>query len=117
MAKQSVMLKRRRTNVGTQELNQDTVSTKTKKVESQSPVCVLHDFFLHFQPNVQNEKEGDEINTNGSYTDDVITRFDKLTRKSVNASTVSNNIPPKNQFLKKYLTYLKQEISRVFFFF
>ena len=50
---------------------------------------------------MQNEKEGDEINTNGSYTDDVITRFDKLTRKSVNASMVSNKIPQKKSILKK----------------
>ena len=55
---------------------------------------------------MQNEKEGDEINTNGSYTDDVITRFDKLTRKSVNVSMVSNKIPQKkNPFLKK-ISYL-----------
>ena len=66
---------------------------------------------------MQNEKEGDEINTNGSYTDDVITRFDKLTRKSVNASMVSNKIPQKNQFLKNYLTYLKQDFDFTSFFF
>jgi len=72
------------TRVGSQELNQNTPfhpNVESTRVGTQE--------LSQDTPNVQNEKEGDEINTNGSYTDDVITRFDKLTRKSVNASTGS----------------------------